>query len=70
MIFSFNLFVMVKNLSPEYPLYACDKIFRMPRFWTKIFILQQQFPIWGNLSLKDRHIDLSFLLNRLAPIFS
>jgi hypothetical protein len=41
MIFSPNLFVMLKILSSEYQLYACGKIFRMPRFWTKIFILQE-----------------------------
>ena len=33
MIFSPNLFVMLKILSSEYQLYACGKIFRMPRFW-------------------------------------
>ncbi len=32
MIFSPNLFVMLKILSSEYQLYACGKIFRMPRF--------------------------------------
>jgi hypothetical protein len=32
MIFSPNLFVMLKILSSEYQLYVCGKIFRMPRF--------------------------------------
>ncbi len=32
MIFSPNLFVMLKILSSEYQLYACGNIFRMPRF--------------------------------------
>ena len=41
MIFSLKLFVMLKILSSEYQLYACGKIFRMPRIWTKIFILQE-----------------------------
>jgi hypothetical protein len=31
MIFSPNLFVMLKILSSEYQLYVCGKIFRMPR---------------------------------------
>jgi hypothetical protein len=44
MIFSPNLFVMLKILSSEYQLYACGKIFRMPRSWTKIFILQEAHP--------------------------
>ena len=41
MLSSPNLFVMLKILSSEYQLYACGKIFRMPRFWTKIFLLQE-----------------------------
>ena len=41
MIFSPNLIVMLKILSSGYQLYACGKIFRMPRFWTNIFILQE-----------------------------
>ncbi len=32
---------MLKILSSEYQLYACGKILRMPRSWTKIFILQE-----------------------------
>jgi len=33
MIFLPKLFVMLKILSLEYQLYACGKIFRIPRFW-------------------------------------
>jgi len=50
MIFSPNLFVMLKILSSEYQLYACGKIFRMPRFWTKIFILQEALLIYNKIS--------------------
>jgi hypothetical protein len=32
-----KLFVMLKILSSEYQLYACGKIFRMPRFWDENF---------------------------------
>jgi len=42
MIFSPNLFVTLKILSSEYQLYACGKIFRMPRSWTKIFISESR----------------------------
>ncbi len=31
-VFSPNLFVMQKILSSEYRIYACGKIFRMPRY--------------------------------------
>jgi len=41
MVFSPKPFVTLKNLSLEYQLYACGKIFRVPQFWTKIFILQE-----------------------------
>jgi len=48
MIFSPKLFVMLKILSFKYQLYACSKIFHMPRFWdenlhfAKGSILQQK----------------------------
>jgi hypothetical protein len=41
MTFSLKLFVMLKKLSLEYHPYACGNFFRMPRFWTKIIILQK-----------------------------
>jgi len=40
MVFSLKLFVTLKILSSEYQLYACGKIFRVPRFRTKILISQ------------------------------
>jgi len=56
MVFSLKLRVMLNILSDyhwnsaiilgckrrlRYYVYACDKIFRMPWFWTKILILQK-----------------------------
>jgi hypothetical protein len=47
MLFTPNLFVMLKILSSEYQLDACGKIIRMPRSWTKIFILQEALLLTG-----------------------
>jgi hypothetical protein len=67
MIFSPNLFVMLKILSSEYQLYACGKIFRMPRFWTKIFSLQEALRFENcNIPHKGQIPPLPFLKGGLC----
>jgi hypothetical protein len=57
MIFLPKLFVMLKILSSEYQLYACGKIFRMPRFWDENLHFVKGAPVTKNLLDKLRSLN-------------